>query len=132
MSEAAYRIVCTPSVLATTPDGWAAEILRDGAVSLLPDAGGLDAIDAAAAALGQVEVSVLRREADAGAQEATVIGFAGHLALIWVMPAFSEHAREWARRRGPMTLLVSAGDALPTDELGRIERFVTLLARQAD
>lgn len=132
MIEISYRIVCTPSLLAATPDGWAAEILRDGAVTLLPDAGGLDAIDAAAATLRQVEVSVLRREPDAAAQEETVIAFAGGLALIWVMPRFSEHAREWARRRGPMTLLVSAADALPTAELGRIERFVTLLARQAD
>ena len=31
-----------------------------------------------------------------------------------------------------MTLLVTASDALPDDELTRIARFVTLLARQTD
>ena len=53
-----------------TPDGWVAETLRDGAVTLVIDDGGLDAINAAARALDQVAVSVLRRESGPEAQEA--------------------------------------------------------------
>lgn len=131
-SVATYRMLCTASALAATPEGWAAATLGDGAVSLLPDDGGLEAIDAAARVLRTVEVSVLARAQDAGAREEAVIGFAGSLALIWVAPTFSRRAREWASARGPMTLLVQAAGELPPAELGRIERFVTLLARQAD
>ena len=60
VDDATYRMVCAASALAGTPAGWAAQTLRDGAITLLPDRGGLDAIDAAARAMDQVEVSVLR------------------------------------------------------------------------
>lgn len=130
--DAVYRLVATSTAIARTPDGWVAETLRDGAVTLVIDHGGLDAIDAAARALDQVAVSVLRRESGAEAQEQAVIAFAGAMPLIWVGAEFSERARSWARERGPMTLLVPAPDALPADELARIARFVTLLSRQSD
>lgn len=130
--DAVYRLVATSTAVARTPDGWVAETLRDGAVTLVIDHGGLDAIDAAARALGHVAVSVLRRESGAEAQEEAVIAFAGAMPLVWVSAQFSERTRTWARERGPMTLLVPASDALPADELARIARFVTLLSRQTD
>jgi len=130
--DAVYRLVATSTAVARTPAGWVAETLRDGAVTLVIDHGGLDAIDAAARALGQVAVSVLRREAGAQAQEEAVIAFAGAMPLVWVNAQFSERTRTWARERGPMTLLVPAADVLPADELARIARFVTLLSRQTD
>ncbi|HET9102680.1 MAG TPA: hypothetical protein VFN55_04950 [Solirubrobacteraceae bacterium] len=132
VSDTTYRLVCAASALAGTPAGWAAETLRDGAITLLPDQGGLDAIDAAARTMDQVEVSVLRRAGGDAEQEREVMAFAGGMPLIWVAAQFSDAARSWARERGPMTLLVIAAGALPEDELTRIARFVTLLARQTD
>ena len=72
------------------------------------------------------------REATAEAQEATVMGFAGSMPLLWVAASFGPAAREWAVRRGPMTLLVEAEGALPEGERRRIDRFVALLGRQAE
>jgi hypothetical protein len=130
--DAVYQLVATSTAIAQTPDGWVAETLRDGAVTLVIDDGGLDAIDAAARALDQVAVSVLRREPSPESQEKAVIAFAGAMPLVWVGAQFSERVRAWAHERGPMTLLVSASGALPADELARIARFVTLLSRQTD
>ncbi len=130
--DAVYRLVATSTAVARTPEGWVAENLRDGVVTLVVDDGGLDAIDAAARALDQVAVSVLRREPGPEAQEDAIIAFAGTMPLVWVSAEFSRRTRTWARERGPMTLLVPASDALPAAELARIARFVTLLSRQTD
>ena len=132
MDDATYRLVCAASALAGTPAGWAVETLRDGAITLLPDDGGLEAIDAAARTMDQVEVSVLRRAGGVAEQEQEVIAFADAMPLIWVAADFSQATRSWAHERGPMTLLVPAAGALPDDQLARIARFVTLLARQTD
>ena len=127
-----FLMVCRSAAIAGAPTGWATATLRDGEVALLVDEGGQDAIDAAARALGQLAVPVVRREADFEAQEQTVIEFAGALPLIWITDDFSEQAQTWAHDRGPMTLLVSCTGALSEDERARIGRFVTLLARQTD
>jgi hypothetical protein len=127
-----FLMVCRSAAIAGAPRGWATATLRDGEVALLVDDGGQDAIDAAARALGQPAVLLVRRESGPEAQEQTVIEFAGSLPLVWVTDDFSESARSWARDRGPMTLLVSAPGALSGDERARIGRFVTLLARQTD
>jgi hypothetical protein len=127
-----FLMVCRSAAIAGAPTGWASATLRDGEVALLVDEGGLEAVNAAARALGQLAVSVVRREADPEAQEQTVIEFAGSLPLIWVTEEFSESARSWAHDRGPMTLLISADGVLSEEERTRIGRFVTLLARQTD
>jgi hypothetical protein len=127
-----FLMVCRSATIAGAPTGWATATMRDGEVALLVDQGGLEAVNAAARALGQLAVSVLRREADPEAQEQTVIEFAGSLPLIWVTDEFSQHARSWAHDRGPMTLLIAAESILSEEERARIGRFVTLLARQTD
>jgi hypothetical protein len=128
MTDLLFRMVCVPAAL----DGWSADMLRDGEVALLADGGGLDAMDRVAHALDSTTFRVVRREATAGAQEATVIAYAASLPLVWIAPAFSEEARTWARDRGPMTLLVEAADALPDVERRRIERFLAILGRQSE
>ena len=127
-----FRWVCVPAALAGAPDGWTAEMLRDGDVALLVDDGGLAAIDAIAHALDVVTVSVIRTEETPQRQEQTVIAHAGSLPLVWVGTDFSDAARTWAHDRGPMTLLVEVDGPLPEDERRRIERFVALLGRQAE
>jgi hypothetical protein len=129
---AIFRMVCTPSALAGAPKGWAAETLRDGEVALLVDAGGLEALNAAAHALDLVTVSIVRSESTAAAQAQTVIAFAGSMPLVWVGTDFNDEVRTWAHERLPMTLLVQAGDSLPDDERARIARFLALLARQTE
>jgi hypothetical protein len=127
-----FRMMCSPVAFASAPRGWAAETLRDGEVALLVDAGGLDAINAAAHTLDQVTVSIVRSEQTANLQEQTVIAFAAGFPLVWAAAQFSDAVRLWARERGPMTLLVEAGAALPEAERGRIGRFLALLARQTE
>ncbi|MGI9184796.1 MAG: hypothetical protein ACR2GZ_07500 [Solirubrobacteraceae bacterium] len=127
-----FLMVCASAAIAGAPPGWATATLRDGEVALLVDEGGVGAVNDAARALGQLAVSVVRREADPDAQEQTVIEFAGSLPLIWVTDEFSEPARSWAHDRGPMTLLIAAEGVLSEPERTRIGRFVTLLARQTD
>ncbi|MGI8902343.1 MAG: hypothetical protein ACR2IP_01460 [Solirubrobacteraceae bacterium] len=127
-----FRMVCTPAALAGAPEGWAAEALRDGEVALLVDDGGLEAINAAAHALGLVTVAIVRSEPNAPLQAQTVMSFAGSFPLIWVGAAFSDAVRAWARERRPMTLLVEVDGALPDDERGRIGRFRALLGRQSE
>jgi hypothetical protein len=107
-------------------------VLSQGEIALLIDDGGLDAISAVAHALGRVSMPVLRGEATAEAQEQTVIEHAGRMPLVWVADAFSEAVGAWARDRGPMTLLLRSGGALPETERRRIERFVASLGRQAE
>ena len=107
-------------------------MLRDGEISLLVDEGGLDAVNAVAHALDLATVSLVRIEKDAATQERTVMAHAGSLPLIWVAATFGDGARKWAHDRGPMTLLIEAAGGLPENERHRIERFVALLARQAE
>ena len=45
---------------------------------------------------------------------------------------FSDAAREWARDRGPMTLLVAADAPLSGEERRRIDRFVATPGRQSE
>jgi hypothetical protein len=127
-----FRLVAPASALDGSPAEWTVELLRQGELALSVDAGGLDAIDAVARALGRPAVSVLRREATAAAAEDSVREFAGGLALVWIAPAFGDDARAWARDRAPMTLLVEHDGALPEEERRRIERFVAILGRQAE
>jgi hypothetical protein len=126
-----FRMVCSPTTLAGAPQGWAAA-LRDGEVALLVDDGGLEAINAAAHSLGLHTVSIVRSEDSAASQERTVIAFAGPFPLVWVAAEFSSSAQAWARERGPMTLLVESGGALPDDQRARVARFLALLARQTE
>jgi hypothetical protein len=119
-------------VLAAAPDGWVAAMLEEGEVAVLADDGGLDAITALAHDLGMVTVPVLRAESTAEQQEATVMAYAAAKPLIWIAGSFGEAARDWAHKRGPMTLLVDATAALSDDERKRVERFAVILGRQAE
>lgn len=132
MDEPLFRLVCGPAALQGAPDGWAAELLRDGHVALLPDDGALEGVDAIAHQLDVPAVAVVRTETTPEAQDETVIAHAGSLPLVWLASAFSDRARRWARDRGPMTLLVEVEGALPDEERRRIDRFVALLGRQAE
>lgn len=132
MSDPIFRMVCVPEALLGTPDGWAADLLTDGELNLAAGPGGLDAVDRVLHALDFWTARVVRTEAGADDQEATVMALADGLALVWVAPGFGPAAQDWARRRGPMTLLVQADSTLPEEERRRIERFVALLGRQAE
>lgn len=132
MAAVSFRFVCVPSALAGAPAGWAREMLRDGEIALLADAGGLEAVSEVAHSLEQVTISLVRGEASAAAQEETVMSYAGTLPLVWVASGFSDAARTWARKRGPMTLLVEIDAPLPEEERRRIERFVATLGRQSE
>lgn len=127
-----FRMVCTPAALAGAPSGWASETLRDGELALLVDAGGLEAINTAAHALGQVTISIVRQEASAAAEAGTVMAFADSSPFVWVGPAFTDADRAWAHERRPMTLLVEVDGPLLDGDRGRIERFIALLARQTE
>jgi hypothetical protein len=132
VADPLFRLACAPAVLDAAPAGWVSTMLEEGEVALLADGGGLDAITALAHALDLVVVPVLRVERTPAQQEATVIAYAAAKPLVWIAPSFSEDARSWAHRRGPMTLLVVCDGALPDDERRRIERFVVILGRQAE
>jgi hypothetical protein len=124
--------VCGAAALEGAPEDWARMILSQGEIALLIDDGGLDTINAVAHELGLVSMQVLRSEATAELRERTVIEHAARLPLVWVAEAFSEAVRTWAHDRGPMTLLVQSGGALPESERRRIERFVASLGRQSE
>jgi hypothetical protein len=128
MSDHLFRMVCVPAAL----DGWSQDLLGDGEVALLVDPGGFDAVSAVAHALDTPTVRVVRAEDDATAQERTVIAYAASLPLVWIAPAFSDDARDWALSRGPMTLLVESAGALADDERRRITRFLSILGRQSE
>jgi len=132
MAAPLFRLVCVPSALDGAPAGWAAEMLLDGDVALLPDASGLAGIDAVAHALGSPAIPVMRSEPTPDRRDATVREHAGSLPLVWLAPQFSDAVRTWAVDRGPMTLLVEVDGELSDDERRRIERFVALLGRQAE
>ncbi|MGX6449467.1 hypothetical protein ACVU7I_15590 [Patulibacter sp. S7RM1-6] len=131
MSAPLFRLVCAPTALTSSPDGWAVDMLRDGEVAIDVGEAGLEAVDAVARTLGATAVPVLRRGTGAAEHEANVREHAGTLALVWIAPSFSDDARAWAQGRGPMTLLVEQAGALPADERRRIERFVAILGGQA-
>jgi hypothetical protein len=119
-------------VLAAAPEGWVAAMLEEGEVALLVDDGGLDAITALAHELDFVTVPVLRAERTREDQEATVMAYANATPLVWIAAAFGEETRDWAHRRGPMTLLVESDGPLSDSERRRVERFVVILGRQAE
>lgn len=127
-----FRFVCVPAALQGAPAGWAVEMLHDGHVALLPDAGGLDGVSGVAHALGTETASVLRTEATPALQDQTVMAHAGSLPLVWLAPAFSAPVRTWARDRGPMTLLVEVEGPLPDETRRVVERFIASLGRQAE
>lgn len=124
--------MCVPSALEGAPGDWAREMLRDGEIALLSDDGGLEAINEVAHALGLVSVPLVRGEDSTDRQEDTVIAYAQGLPLVWVAPGFSDKAANWARERGPMTVLVAADAPLSDDERRRIDRFVATLGRQSE
>ena len=132
VADPLFRLACAPGVLAAAPDGWVATMLEQGEVALLADEGGLDAITALAHELDMVTVPVLRAERTREQQEATVMAYAAAKPLVWIAPAFGEAARDWAHRRGAMTLLVQSAGPLPDDERKRVERFAVILGRQAE
>ena len=132
MAEPSFRFVCVPDALAGAPAGWAREMLQDGEIALLAGDGGLEAINEVAHDLGLASVPVVRGEESAERQEQTVMAHAENLPLVWVSDGFGDVATEWARDRGPMTLLVAAAGPLSEEERRRIERFVATLGRQSE
>ncbi|MGZ4168616.1 MAG: hypothetical protein ACXVRW_19130 [Solirubrobacteraceae bacterium] len=132
MAEPSFRFVCVPDALAGAPAGWAREMLREGEIALLSDDGGLAAINGVAHDLDLASVPMVRGEDSPERQEETVRAYAGNLPLVWVGAGFSDAAAAWARDRGPMTLLVTAGAPLSEEERRRIERFVATLGRQSE
>lgn len=132
MADALFRLVCAPAALDVAPAGWVETMLEEGEIAVLADAGGLDAITALAHALDIVTVPVLRAEQTPAEQEATVMAYADGKPLVWITASFSEDARRWAQRRGPMTLLLEARGSLSDDERKRVERFAVILGRQAE
>ncbi|MGO9975049.1 MAG: hypothetical protein ACLP01_20050 [Solirubrobacteraceae bacterium] len=131
MPEPVFRVVCPPSALEGAPAGWAREMLRDGEIALLGDEE-LAAVNEVAHELGQTSILLVRSEADAEQQDATVIDYAGSLPIVWVARAFRDDVSRWARNRGPMTLLVETDGPLSVDERKRIARFVAILGRQSE
>ena len=79
-------------LLEGAPAGWAREMLRDGEIALLGDQG-LAAVDEVAHELGQTSILLVRSEADAAQQDATVIAYAESVPIVWVAGAFSEKVR---------------------------------------
>jgi hypothetical protein len=132
MSSPSFRFVCGPAALVGARAGWAREMLAEGEIALLTDAGGLDAVDAVAHELDLVSVPVIRGERTRPDQERTVIAYAASLPLVWVAPAFEDETAGWARDRGPMTLLIATAGPLSDDERRRIDRFVATLGRQSE
>ncbi len=106
-------------------------MLRDGEIALLGDEE-LAAVNEVAHELGQTSILLVRSEADAEQQDATVIDYAGSLPIVWVARAFRDDVSRWARNRGPMTLLVETDGPLSVDERKRIARFVAILGRQSE
>jgi hypothetical protein len=131
MSEPAFRFVSAPSALIGAPAGWAAEMLRAGEVALLA-AEGIDGVNQVARDLSQPSINVIRAEAETASQDRTVVDYAAGLPFIWVAATFSDTVADWARDRGPMTLLVESGEPLSDDERRLIDRFVASLGRQSE
>ncbi len=132
MSTPIFRLVTRAAALDGAPEGWATDVLTDGNVTFLADEGGIDAISAASHTLGAEAVMVLRHEATRTLQEETVRKHAHGLPLVWIDGGFSDEARQWAKDRGQMTLLVESGGPLDDEERGKIARFISILGRQID
>lgn len=132
MADSLFRLACAPAVLDRAPGEWVATMLEEGELALLADDGGMDAVTALAHALDLVVVPVLRAEQTPVQQEATVIAYAEAKPLVWIASAFSEHATQWAQKRGPMTLLLQSSGPLSEQERKRVERFAVILGRQAE
>jgi hypothetical protein len=132
MAEPSFRFICVPDALAGAPAGWAREMLQDGEIALLAGDAGLQAINEVAHDLGLASVHVVRGEESAERQEQTVMAYAENLPVVWVSAGFGDLVTEWARDRGPMTLLVAAEGPLSEEERRRIERFVATLGRQSE
>lgn len=132
MSTPIFRLVTRAAALDGAPDGWATDVLTDGHVTFLADDGGIDAISAASHTLGAEAVMVLRHESSRGLQEQTVRRHAHGLPLVWIDATFSDEARQWAKDRGQMTLLVENEGALDDAERGKIARFIAILGRDAE
>ncbi len=126
-----FQLVCSPSVLAGAPAGWADEMLREGEVALLANEG-IEPINDVAHALSQITIAVLRSEQTRELQDQTVMAYAGSLPVVWVAEDFSDDVTSWAHDRGAMTLLVEARGTLPDTERRRIDRFVAILGRQSE
>jgi hypothetical protein len=129
--EIRFRFVCAPSALAGTPAGWAHDMLEEGEVALLSSEG-LDAVDRVAHDLGQRAIVLVRTEQTRELQDQTVMAYAEALPLVWVDSEFTDAARNWARDRGPMTLLTEASGPLGDEERRRIDRFLAILGRQSE
>jgi hypothetical protein len=130
-----FRFVCVPAALTDDHPGlaaWAREMLREGELALLPDSGGLEALNAVAHALELTSIPLIRGESTETAQERTVIAYAAAMPLVWVGAQFGHDTVRWAHDRGPMTLLVHADGPLTDDERRRIDRFVATLGRQSE
>jgi hypothetical protein len=132
VSEPRFHFVCAASALGGVPAEWVTEMLADGEIALLADAGGFAAINEVAHTLGLISVPLVRREETVERQQETVMAYADRLPLVWVDEDFGETVTAWARDRGPMTLLVQAMGPLAEDERRRIGRFVASLGRQAE
>lgn len=132
MAKPGFHFVCTASALTGAPAGWVGEMLRDGEIALLADAGGVRAVSEVAHAIGVLSTPVLRSEETPARQHETVMEYADGLPLVWIDEAFSPAVTEWAQTRGPMTLLVPSAGPLADDERRRIERFVAILGRQSE
>jgi hypothetical protein len=132
VNEPSFHFVCAASALVGLPAAWVTEMLGDGEIALLADAGGLGAINEVAHTLDLISVPVVRREETPERQQDTVIAYADRLPLVWVGETFSKAVTAWAHDRGPMTLLVEASGPLSIEERRRIDRFVAILGRQAE
>jgi hypothetical protein len=132
VNEPRFHFVCSASALVGLPAEWVTEMLGDGEIALLADGGGLEAINEVAHTLGLISIPVVRREATSERQQVTVVAYADRLPLVWVGEDFTQTVADWARDRGPMTLLVQASGPLSADERRRIDRFVAILGRQAE
>jgi hypothetical protein len=131
MATPRFRFASAPSVLRGTPAGWARELLREGEVAVFGDEG-LEAIDSLAHELDLSTILLVRSEQTPVSHSTTVIDYAQSLPLIWVASEFDERAQDWARDRGPMTLLVESTGPLADEERRRIDRFVAILAPQSE
>jgi hypothetical protein len=129
--EPRFRFICAPSALSGAPAGWSQELLGEGEVALLSGEG-LESVNAVAHELGQSTIALVRTEPSRERQDETVIAYAGSLPLVWVADEFTDSTRNWARDRGPMTLLMPASGPLDDEERRRIDRFVAMLGRQSE
>jgi hypothetical protein len=132
MADPAFRLVAVASALLDAPPDWARELMADGELAVLPGGGELSAVSDVAHRLDVTSVPVLRAESTPDAQADTVIAWADGMPLVWIDAEFPERVRDWARDRGPMTLLVTCAGELPADEQRRIARFAGTLGRQSE